>query len=50
MTEMEIKSDGIVIKKITIVLENGERWTARDPSAAPFQREDGGWMVGWGAA
>jgi hypothetical protein len=44
---MVVESDGIVIKKIGIVLENGERWTAHDPRAAIYQREDGGWMVGW---
>jgi hypothetical protein len=48
MTTMEVESDGIAIKKIRFVLENGERWTAHDPCAAIYQREDGGWMVGWG--
>jgi hypothetical protein len=44
---MVVESDGIVIRKIRIVLENGERWTAQDPRAAIYQREDGLWMVGW---
>jgi hypothetical protein len=44
---MVVEYDGNVIKKIGVVLENGERWTAHDPNAAIFQREDGGWMVVW---
>jgi hypothetical protein len=45
---MEVESEGIVIRKIGFVLENGERWIAHDPHAAIYQREDGGgWMVGW---
>jgi hypothetical protein len=47
MTTMEVESDGIVIKKIRFVLENGERWIPHYPRAAIYQREDGGWMVGW---
>jgi hypothetical protein len=42
-----VESDGIVIRKIGIELENGERWTAHDPRAAIYQREDGLWMIGW---
>jgi hypothetical protein len=47
MITMEIKAVGNVIKKVGFLLENGERWTAQDPHAAIFQRDDGGWMVGW---
>lgn len=47
MITMEVEADGTVIKKIGFVLEDGSRWTAQDPRAAIYQREDGGWMVGW---
>jgi hypothetical protein len=44
---MIVEADGLVIRKIGLVLESGERWTAHDPRAAIYQREDGLWMVGW---
>jgi hypothetical protein len=45
---MIVETDGIVIRKIGFELDTGERFTARDPSATAFQREDGAWCVGWG--
>jgi hypothetical protein len=48
VNSMVIESVGNVIRKISIVRENGEHWTCgRDPRAAIYQREDGLWMVGW---
>jgi hypothetical protein len=47
MITMEIEHAGTVIKKVGFVLEDGSRWTAQDPHAVIFQREDGLWMVGW---
>jgi hypothetical protein len=43
-----VAHDGDEIRDIAFETENGERWTARDPNAAIYQREeDGLWMVGW---
>jgi hypothetical protein len=42
---MEIEHAGTV--KMSFVLQKGERWTAQDPHATIFQREDGLRMVGW---
>ena len=46
MTIMEVESDGLAIKKVRFVLENGERWVPHCPCAEIYQR-DGDWMVGW---
>jgi hypothetical protein len=45
--KMIVKHDGDEIHDIAFVQENGQRWTAHDPNAAIYQREDGMWMVGW---
>jgi hypothetical protein len=46
MITMEIEYAGTAIRKIGFMV-NGERWTAHDPHAAIYQRDDGLWMVGW---
>jgi hypothetical protein len=45
--KMIVESDGNAIHDIAFVTESGERWTAHDPNAEIYQREDGKWMVGW---